>query len=53
MMLPFSLSMSVLFGILFDLPDIVTPATSILLFVFLALLAGILWIAWLVLYRRY
>ncbi len=53
MMLPLYLSMSVLFGILFDLPDIVTPELSVLFFVFLALLVGILWIAWLIFYRRY
>ncbi len=53
-MRPLSLSLAILFGIFFFLlPDIVTPELVVLFFVVLALLAVILWITWLVFYRRY
>ncbi len=52
-MRPLSLSMTILFGIFFLPPDIASPEIVVLFFVLLALLAGILWITWLVFYRRY
>lgn len=52
-MRPLSLSMAILFRTFLPLPDIIIPVVGVLFFVFLALLAGILWITWLVFYRRY
>ncbi len=50
-MTPFSLAMDCCFRLLF-LPDTITEEDIVLFFVWLTLLSGLLWIAFVVFYRR-